>query len=307
MGTGAGSGTGPFHGGEVEVQRRAGVSEEARRVGRIIGSSLTGPVVRLMAEHRMAVAASLDDRSRPWASLLTGPPGFLRPVDEKLMWIGSRPHPLDPLAGNLEARGELGLLAIDLLERRRLRFNGRAIPDPGRGIFLAVQQVYGNCPKYIHARQIEPLEAGAVDAPPERSRLLSDRQRALIGAADTFFIASFHPEGGPDASHRGGTPGFVRLLDERTLAFGDYPGNNMYNTLGNLAAQPRAGLLFLDFETGDTLQITGEARLDWNPGTVEAFRGARGVVVSFEIEEILETPGAGVRGRLVEPSPVLRP
>jgi hypothetical protein len=77
----------------------------------------------------------------------------------------------------------------------------------------------------------------------------------------------------------------------------------MFNTLGNLAAQPRAGLLFLDFETGGTLQLTGQARLDWNPATVATYRGAQGVVVVFEIEEILESEGAGVRGRLVERSP----
>ena len=132
---------------------------------------------------------------------------------------------------------------------------------------------------------------------------MNDGRKALVAAADTLFIASFHPEGGPDASHRGGAPGFVSLLDERTLAFADYPGNNMFNTLGNLIAQPRAGLLFLDFETGDTLQLTGRARLDWDPVTVAAFRGAQAVVVIFEIEEALETSGAGVRGRLVEYSP----
>jgi hypothetical protein len=294
---------GPYHAGEVEVQRRAGVREEAERVGRIVSPTLTGAAARLMTGHRLAVAASLDEDARVWASLLTGPPGFLRPVDERLMLIAIHPRPSDPLARNLAARAELGLLAIDLETRRRLRFNGRAFLDPERGIFLAVDQVYGNCQKYIQARRLD-LDGAALDsAPPERSPALNGRQRALVAAADTLFIASFHPEGGPDASHRGGAPGFVNLLDERTLAFADYPGNNMFNTLGNLAAQPRAGLLFLDFETGATLQLTGRARLDRNPGTVAAFRGAQDVVVVFEVEEAIETRGAGVRGRLVEYSP----
>ncbi len=295
MRTGAGARTGPFHAGEVEVQRRAGVRAEAERVGRIVSPILTGAAARLMADIRLAVAASVDDRSRVWASLLTGPPGFLRPVDEQLMLIESQPHPSDHLARNLEARRELGLLAIDLATRRRLRFNGRALPDPEHGIFLAVDQVYGNCTKYIQARRVEPERAGPGGSPPERSSALNEQQGVLIAAADTFFIASYHPEGGPDASHRGGAPGFVRLLDRRTLAFGEYPGNNMFNTLGNLAAQPRAGLLFLDFATGDTLQVAGSARLDWNPGRVADFRGARDVAVIFEVEETLETRGAGVR------------
>lgn len=296
--------TGPFHDGELEVQRRAGVREEAGRVGRIIGSALTPAVARLMAAHRMAVAASLDERLRVWASLLTGPRGFLRVVDDRLMLIGAHPRPGDPLARNLEVRRELGLVAIDLATRRRLRFNGRALHDPGRGIFLETDQVYGNCPKYIQARRVEPAVAAPDAPPPRRTSDLSERQRALIAACDTFFIASFHPTGGPDASHRGGAPGFVRVLDARTLSFGDYPGNNMYNTLGNLVAQPRAGLLFFDFETGATLQLTGSARLDRDPAWVATFRGARGVAVIFDIEEALEAEGAGVRGRLIEYSPV---
>lgn len=304
MDTEASDRRGLYHPGEVEVQRRAGVREEADRVGRIVSPTLTGAAARLIGVHRLAVAASLDEGFRVWASLLTGPPGFLRPVDERLMLIESRPRRSDPLARNLEVRSELGLLAIDLATRRRLRFNGRALLDPERGIFLAVEQVYGNCPKYIQARRLDLEDAGLTTVPPERSSALNERQQALAAAADTLFIASFHPGGGPDASHRGGSPGFVSVLDERTLAFGDYPGNNMFNTLGNLAAQPCAGLLFLDFETGATLQLTGRARLDWDPGRVAAFRGARDVVVFFEVEEALETRGAGVRGRLVEYSPV---
>lgn len=298
-----GSRTGPYHRGELEVQRRAGVREEAERIGRGVSTVLTPAAVEMMAEHRLAVAASLDAEGWVWASFLTGPAGFLRPVDRRLMLIGAHPRSSDPLSRNLEVRPELGLLAIDLSTRNRLRFNGRALHDPERGIFLAVDQVYGNCPKYIQARQFEAARPGPGDPQPLRSSLPDQRQRRLIAAADTFFIASSHPEGGPDASHRGGAPGFVRFLDERTLAFGDYRGNNMYNTLGNLVVQPRAGLLFPEFDSGATLQLRGTACLDWDPAVVASFRGARGAVVVFEIEETLETPGAGVSGGLVERSP----
>lgn len=293
----------PYHPGEIEVQRRAGVLREAERVGRIIGSTLTPTVARLMSTHRLVVAASLDGASRVWVSLLTGPRGFLRPLDETLMLIESHPGPLDPLGRNLESSGDLGLVAIDLETRQRMRFNGKALWDPDHGIFLKVEQVYGNCPKYIQARRIDP-GAELVPSQPGRSPVMNAGQQALVSAADTMFIGSFHPEGGADASHRGGAPGFVKLLDECTLAFADYPGNNMFNTLGNLAACPRAGLLFLDFESGTTLQVTGEARLDRNPACVADFRGARDVVVIFEVEEAIETPGGGVTGRLVDYSPV---
>jgi predicted pyridoxine 5'-phosphate oxidase superfamily flavin-nucleotide-binding protein len=282
---------GPFHAGELEMQRRAGGLEEAESTGRIIASSLPKGADRFLARQRFAVAATLDASGRVWASLLTGPSGFIEPVDSQLLRLAVQPAPGDPIAENLEARPELGLLVLDPATRQRMRFNGRGLRAP-EGVFLLLQQVYGNCPKYIQLRQLER------DAEPEETRTprvsptLDERQRTAIARADTFFITSFHPEGGADASHRGGRPGFVRVLGWDRLAFDDYPGNGMFNTLGNLLAHPRAGLLFLDFEKGDVLQLTGEARVEADFSVV------------VHVDEVREALGQSpLRYRLVEPSP----
>src|SRR5262249_10697007 len=157
------------------------------------------------------------------------------------------------------------------------------------------------CPKYIRPRDLRPRD-GAAPAPPDRPRTarsesLDVRQREWVERADTFFIASFHPEGGADASHRGGEPGFVRVGGDGALEFPDYPGNSMFNTLGNLIEQPRAGLLFLDFERGGTLQLTGEATLHRRPEAVRRHPGAAGVVIRFAPQEVREVAGGGVRSR----------
>src|SRR5262249_38316472 len=121
---------------------------------------------------------------------------------------------------------------------------------------------------------------------------------AVVAGADTFFIASWHPRGGADASHRGGRSGFVRIRDERTLELPDYPGNNMFTTLGNLVEHPRAGLLFIDFACGDLLQLTARAEVLSGPETS----------VRFAIEDVREIPeGSPLRFELVEPSPVNPP
>ncbi len=154
---------------------------------------------------------------------------------------------------------------------------------------MYVEQAYGNCPKYIQAREPETA-GGSTSIEPgsaRRAGTLTDEQRRLISLSDTFFIASAHPDGGADASHRGGLPGFVRFLDEDTLAFPDYSGNNMFNTLGNIAANPKVGLLFVDFECGDTLQLSGETRVIWDPARAAEFAGARRVV-EFRIGEVVE-------------------
>jgi hypothetical protein len=282
---------GPFHDGEREMQRRAGVLADAEAVGRGIGRTLPRGAGSFLARQRLAVAASLDARERVWASLLVGPPGFIRPVDSQLLRLAARPAPGDPLAGDLEAGPEMGLLVLDPTTRQRMRFNGRGLLRP-EGLFLLVDRVYGNCPKYIQLRRPEADGEDTHGGPVRVSATLDERQRSAIASADTFFIASFHPGGGADASHRGGRPGFVRVLGEDRLAFDNYPGNGMFNTLGNLVEHPRAGLLFLDFETGDVLQLTGRAQVDPGFSTV------------VEIDEVRETRRASpLRYRLVEMSP----
>ena len=266
----------PFHAGELAVQQRVGVAEEAQAVGRGVYPKLIGPVARFLATQRVAVAASVDAGDRPWASLLTGPPGFLTAVDDELLRIAVTPDEADPLAANLGRRPEVGLLVVNLETRQRMRINGRGLIAPD-GVWLSAQQVYGNCPKYIQPRRIV-AEHEPTGGPVQRAARLDDRQVEWIRRSDTFFIASFDGHGGADASHRGGRPRFVRVIDDARLLFPDYPGNNMFNTLGNLAAHPRAGLLFVDFASGGLLQLTGRTRIRFDPQRE----------VLYDVEEVVE-------------------
>ncbi|WP_235000815.1 FAD-binding oxidoreductase, partial [Pseudooctadecabacter jejudonensis] len=158
-----------------------------------------------------------------------------------------------------------------------------------------VRQTFGNCPKYIHERAWRRVP-NPVDVDARISDALSDAQILRIKAADTMFIGSGHrghpgaPSSGYDASHRGGAPGFVRVVSATHLQIPDYPGNNFFNTIGNLMSDPRVGLLFVDFETGGLLHITGRADIDWTPGNSHGPNAAR--VITVEIDQIIERPGA---------------
>lgn len=291
-----------YHAGEIEVQARAGVREMAARVSDVIRPEIPPGARDFLEDQRMVVLGSTGAAGRVWASLLTGEPGFLRVLDERTLLIDARPVPGDPLGEFSKPGVDVGLISIDLSTRRRMRLNGKAERRP-EGIYVYAEQVYGNCPKYIQLRDPEAA-GGSISAEPgtaRRAGTLTDGQRRLISSSDTFFIASAHPEGGADASHRGGLPGFVRFLDEDTLAFPDYSGNNMFNTLGNIAANPRTGLLFVDFERGDTLQLSGEARVTWDPARAAEFAGARRVV-EFRVGEVVENT-APLRWRFAAYSP----
>lgn len=292
-----------FHEGEREVQTRAGVAAEARSLGRGISSVIPAGAKPFLAAQRIAVLAGVDDAGRVWASMVTGMPGFITAPDAATLRLAARLPATDPLGKGLSRGRPLGILVFDPERRRRIRLNGRAIGTRDGGIEIQVEEVFGNCPKYIQARVPDGDPAADRTGEGRRSKSLSAAQRHAIEGADTFFIASVHGPTGADASHRGGQPGFVRVDGERRLRFPDYAGNNMFQTLGNLATDPRVGLLFVSFDTGTTIQLTGRARILWER---EAFADLPGAerAVEVEVDEVMTVEGQGPLGwRFVEYSP----
>ena len=280
--------SGIYHAGELGVQARAGVQEMAPPAERIIKTTMKPVAQEFLRQQPMAFVASVDAEGWVWASVVAGPPGFMVAVDEGTIHIGAAPTVSDPLHDNLRTNSDVGLLIMEFTKRRRMRVNGRAELQPDSSFYVHTQQVYANCPKYIQARRFEVITTEQNTSDVSRTDRLTTKQQQWITQADTFFIASAYPEGGADASHRGGNPGFVTTADPNTLIWPDYVGNMMFNTLGNIASNPQAGLLFLDFDTGSTLQLSGEANIIWDAAQIAKYKGAERLV-SYRIEQVLET------------------
>jgi predicted pyridoxine 5'-phosphate oxidase superfamily flavin-nucleotide-binding protein len=131
----------------------------------------------------------------------------------------------------------------------------------------------------------------------------SDHDKALVESADAFFLATADADGWPDVSHKGGIPGFVRVLDPKTLAFPSYDGNGQFRSLGNLLVNPRVGLLFIDFEQPNRLRVQGVAQIRDEPELVAQWEGAQ-LVVTVTTERIFPNCSRYVHRRtLVEHSP----
>ena len=113
----------------------------------------------------------------------------------------------------------------------------------------------------------------------------TDEDRAFIERSAMFFIATADADGHPDCSYTGGLPGFVQVLDERTLAVPDYDGNGMFRSLGNIAVNPHVGLLFMDFEQPDRLRVNGVASLHKDAPLLAEFSGAQ-LIVRVKVERI---------------------
>ncbi|TDQ65322.1 hypothetical protein EV188_101572 [Actinomycetospora succinea] len=248
-----------FHDGELAAQRAAGLTEEAERVRPIIAGAIPRGAVEFLARQRMLVLGAADRDGALWATSLHGPEGFLSVADPVTLRARAVVPATDPLADVLRDRADVGTLAIELATRKRFRINGRWHRVEGGGE-ITVHQAYGNCPQYIQARAVlEEAPAGPVPVATRGTALDAEGAR-LVEAADTFFIATA-AAGGADVSHRGGKPGFVRVVSPTELVWPDYVGNAMMMTAGNLRLNPAAGLLVPDWRTGATLQLTGTAEV----------------------------------------------
>jgi predicted pyridoxine 5'-phosphate oxidase superfamily flavin-nucleotide-binding protein len=251
----------PFHEDELAAQRLA---------GRGAGWAAIRPF--MPDQHRdffamlpYLFAATLDARGWPMATVLTGPPGFAQSPDATTLSIAALPPANEPAAHGFNAGAEIGLLGLDFTTRRRNRANGRLV-TVADGLRVRVTQSFGNCAQYIQLRT--PTPRGVRSTELESLPRLDDAARGSIKSSDTFFVASRSRAGvdggGLDMSHRGGRPGFVGV-QANTLAIPDFGGNRFYNTLGNLLGDPRAGLMFIDFVSGDILQLQGTVTIDWHP------------------------------------------
>jgi uncharacterized protein len=224
---------------------------------------------------------AVDSTGWPLATLLTGPPGFVQSPDPHTLHISALPETGDPAAPGLTPGQDIGILGVDFSTRRRNRANGHVVSRDAGGIRVAVSQSFGNCPQYIQLRTVAHSPMDTIEAPPktiESFDQLDAAASAVIERADTFLVASRSRAGagasyGADISHRGGRPGFVRVEGD-VLSIPDFRGNRYFNTLGNLMAEPRASLLFVDFETGDLLQLQGTAHVEWDGDAAQQIAGA---------------------------------
>lgn len=283
--------TSPFHPGEHALQAHAGLRERLEAVGQVaLRDHMPDQHRELFGKLPTLLVAAQDDEGQPWATMLHGPAGFVTSPDARTLRIAGRRAADDPVTPWLVEGARVGLLGLEPQTRRRNRANGRVRATTPDAVEVAVQQSFGNCPKYIHAREPEAL---ARPSPPPARRLgppLDAPSLALLRRADTLFIASAsgaRPAAdddadrsqGVDVSHRGGRPGFLRVdVDPGSatvrLTMPDYTGNFFFNTLGNLLAWPKAGLLVPDYEDGSLLHLAADASIELDGDALRAFPGA---------------------------------
>ena len=269
------------------MQQLAGEEKMAQRVQRVVQNSIMLGAMDFMTDQPFVVVSSMDKEERLWPSILFGAKGFIDVHGTKSFGLNLN-HLLsdtsDIFFENITTHAEIGSLFINHGLRVRYRVNG-TINQTGQLIQVDVDEAYGNCPKYIQASVFATDDSKQVTEPEiTTGKTLSVSQLEAIQNAHTFYLATRSKGGRMDASHRGGNPGFVEILDGNILRIPDYPGNSMFNSLGNIQENPNTGLLFVDFDRGRTLQLTGKASLqfDQNDGESLEISGNTGRFWLFE-------------------------
>lgn len=288
----------PFHDGEVALQKAVGVAERMEAFGRrVIRDHMPDQHRDFYRQLPFVVLGAVDAAGDAWATLLSGRPGFMTSPDPKRLAFAAYPDPQDPATVSLGDGAAVGLLGIELHTRRRNRMNGTLRALGKEGFEVAVEHAFGNCPQYIQLRDFafvrEPGDFAEVPAA-QVLGMESPRVQAMIAAADTFFVASYVDDANGrhvDASHRGGKPGFVRINADGSLTIPDFAGNLHFNTLGNILINPKVGLVFPDFATGDMLHLTGDAEVVLESDEIAAFQGAERLWV-FRPRKVVLRPAA---------------
>lgn len=267
-----------YHAGEIEAQERAGERTMGERNGRGLTNKIISGAINFIEKQPFIIVSSQNNNGELFASILAGENGYLKVFDPGAIQIdtsliNSSPH--DPFWNNISTQPKIGMLFIEPATRRRFRVNGR-IEHHEETLRVFVDQAYANCPKYVQQRHVVKTGKPVYEVPEERGTLLAPHLYDIIRNADTFFVGSSNDAGDLDASHRGGAPGFVSIEEDGSLLIPDYAGNSMFNTLGNFITNPKAGLVFPDFDGQRTLQLTGSVKIFWDHDDPQSRSGGTG-------------------------------
>jgi ferredoxin-NADP reductase/predicted pyridoxine 5'-phosphate oxidase superfamily flavin-nucleotide-binding protein len=285
-----------WHAGEKAIQAKIGVADRMEIVGqRVVRDYMPDQHREFYAKLPFVVLGSVDPKGDAWATFLEGMQGFMFSPSRTTLEIAASPDVTDPASAGMTDGSALGLLGIEMHTRRRNRMNG-LLRTSGKGFIVEVDQSFGNCPRYIQLRDFafEREPGKAFTGTVEEMSGLDSAARAVVEAADAFFVASYVDREDlrqVDVSHRGGRAGFVRVAEDGTLTVPDFDGNLFFATLGNILQNGKAGLLFVDFTTGDMLQMTGDAEVLLESPEIAAFQGAERLW-TFRARRIVRRRGA---------------
>ena len=283
-----------FHEGQLAVQKLTGEGEIAKARIPMISDALHPRSIPFLEHQVLAFVGSEDDNGAIWLSLIVGERGFIHiPSIQEIKFDLSKitSSREDIFFENIKTKPTVGMLFHEAERRARYRAWGMA-KNEGDQLSFKIRMGYPSCPKHIQRERIVlPANSTIASAKFVKGTILSELHKDWIINAHTFFIATQTKKGDIESSHRGGTPGFIEILENGHLRVPDYLGNSMFSTLGNIYENPKAALLFIDYKKGQTLQLSGLAKLEFDQNSEKDFHksGETGRFWTFETKQWIRT------------------
>jgi len=283
-----------FTNGQLAIQKITKEEHIAKMRIPMVKDTLHERFIPFLEYQILAFPGSQDAQGNLWISLLVGERGFIKaPSIHEITFDISKitSNKNDIFFKNIETNATVGLLFHEAARRARYRAWGNATKKDNL-LSFNINMGYPSCPKHIQEEIIQlPENSPTVTSKTEKGTTLNGLEKEWIANAHTFFITTQTKKGDIEASHRGGNPGFIEVLENGHLRVPDYLGNSMFSTLGNIYENPKAALLFVDYKKGQTLQLSGLATLEFDQHSDNDFHksGETGRFWTFETKQWIKT------------------
>ncbi|WP_072682655.1 pyridoxamine 5'-phosphate oxidase family protein [Arcobacter sp. LA11] len=250
-----------YHEGEYYIQEKMGVRKDSDSLSSMIRDTIPSVAANFLKTLNFSVLVISSNEKDLFSTVVYDINSFIEIKSHNEILIKLNNHSYIPEDFfNIETLN-IGFIGLDFEQALRIRINGKAKLKDNQ-LFVTIEEIYSNCPKYIQRRvlkkQLERVEAQVTT----NLNKIKDDINTIISNSDTFFLGSFHKIKGLDISHKGGKRGFVNVLSSKQLSFEDRPGNNLYNSLGNIHTNPYISMFFIDFKRNNTYHIKGKAEIE---------------------------------------------
>jgi predicted pyridoxine 5'-phosphate oxidase superfamily flavin-nucleotide-binding protein len=247
-----------FHEGEYRLQELMGVRQSSDALASMVKDTIPQIAKDFLINLKFCVITLSKQEDDLTSAVIYDMDSFISIIGDKAIDISLRNSSFIDTDYFKENEFSIGFLGLDFEKAMRIRINGLAKIN-NNTLRIFVNEVYSNCPKYIIRRIYKSNLKEKLIQNVQNYPKLTTEIMDMISQVDTFFLSSLHKDKGADISHRGGNKGFLKVISSNEIQFDDKPGNNLYNTLGNIYTNSIVNILLIDFENNNTYLILARA------------------------------------------------
>ena len=249
-----------FHEGEYHIQEIMGVRKSSDTLSSMIKDNIPPIAAKFLKDLNFCIITISTKKDDLFTYTVYNHNNFIEVLNQSQITINLENHSYIPKKFYNIENINIGMIGLNFEKAMRIRINGKGQIKSNK-LYFSIDEIYSNCPKYIKRRVLQKNTKNLEKQTIQKEKILNEKIINIISNIDTFFIATSHKEKGLDVSHKGGEKGFLKVIQTHQLSFEDVPGNNLYNTIGNIYTNPNINIFFIDFKNNNTYHLKGIANI----------------------------------------------